>query len=118
MKKVKSVCVYCGTGSKVDEAYRTAAFTLGGLLARSLDGYDVLDAKSFRMRFKEPFGFVLEALSEPYHGGDTPPAAGTFACAVSNTVNGKRLDEPAATFPTTDAALAGGLERLRTVLGW
>lgn len=24
-------------------------------------------------------GFVLEALSEPYHGGDTAPASGTFA---------------------------------------
>ena len=24
-------------------------------------------------------GFSLEGLSEPYHGGDTPPAAGTFA---------------------------------------
>lgn len=34
MKKVKSVCVYCGTGSKVDDAYRTAAFAMGGLLAK------------------------------------------------------------------------------------
>ncbi len=38
---------------------------LGGLLARNLDGYDALDAKSFRMRFKESFGFVLEALGKP-----------------------------------------------------
>ena len=46
------------------------------------------------------------------------PAAGKFACAVSNTVNGKRLDDPQATYPDSAAALAGGLEQLRTALGW
>jgi uncharacterized protein (TIGR00730 family) len=34
MRKVKSVCVYCGTGSKVDEVYKMAARALGELLAR------------------------------------------------------------------------------------
>lgn len=34
MKKVKSICVYCGTGAKVDEAYRAAATGLGALLAK------------------------------------------------------------------------------------
>ena len=46
------------------------------------------------------------------------PAAGTFACTVSNTVNGKRLDDTAATYPTADAALVGGLDQLRNKLGW
>jgi hypothetical protein len=46
------------------------------------------------------------------------PAVGKFACAVSATVNGKRYDDPAATFPTPDAALDGGLEQLRNALGW
>ncbi|WP_439625091.1 hypothetical protein [Gemmata sp.] len=61
--------------------------------------------------------FVLVG-GQPLYKLEVRPAAGTFACAVSNTVNGKRLDDPAAAFPTADAALAGGLERLRTVLGW
>ena len=55
---------------------------------------------------------------QPLYKLEVRPAAGAFACAVSNTVNGKRLDEPAATFPTAAAALAGGLDRLRAVLGW
>ena len=33
MRKIKSVCVYCGTGTKVDQAYKDATATLGRLLA-------------------------------------------------------------------------------------
>lgn len=46
------------------------------------------------------------------------PAAGKFECAVQQSVNGKRLDDPAATYPTAEAALVGGLEQLRAALGW
>jgi hypothetical protein len=45
------------------------------------------------------------------------PANGQFTCAVMQTVSGKRLDK-ATTFPTADAALAGGLAELRDALGW
>jgi hypothetical protein len=48
---------------------------------------------------------------------DVRPAAGQFACAVTQTINGRRLDE-ATTYPTADAALAGGLDQLRAKLGW
>ena len=37
---------------------------------------------------------------------------------VSNTVNGKRLDDATTTYPSPDAALAGGLDQLRNALGW
>jgi hypothetical protein len=45
------------------------------------------------------------------------PAKGKFACVVTQTNNGKRLDK-GADFPTADAALAGGLSDLREALGW
>ncbi len=45
------------------------------------------------------------------------PAAGRFACVVSQMDNGKRIDT-GATFPTVDEALSGGLEGLRGKLGW
>lgn len=54
----------------------------------------------------------------PLYKLEVRPAAGTFACAVSNTVNGKRLDDTATTYPTAEAALAGGLDQLRNKLGW
>jgi len=54
----------------------------------------------------------------PQYKLEVRPATGTFACAVSNTVNGKRLDDTATTYPTADAALAGGLDQLRAKLGW
>jgi hypothetical protein len=46
------------------------------------------------------------------------PAAGRHACAVADTVNGRRLDQGTATYDTEDAALRGGLEELRAALGW
>jgi hypothetical protein len=61
--------------------------------------------------------FVLVG-GKPLYKLEVRPAVGKVACAVSNTVNGKRLDDPKATYPTEDAALAGGLEQLRSALGW
>ena len=55
---------------------------------------------------------------QPLYKLEVRPAKSTFACAVSNTVNGKRLDDTAATYPTADAALVGGLDQLRNRLGW
>lgn len=59
---------------------------------------------------------VLEG--NPLYRLDVRPATGTFACAVSSTVNGKRLDDTATAYPTAEAALAGGLDQLRNALGW
>ena len=53
----------------------------------------------------------------PEYRLDVRPAVGTFACAVTQTVSGKQLAD-ATTYPTADAALAGGLDQLRARLGW
>jgi hypothetical protein len=45
------------------------------------------------------------------------PAGGKFACAVTQTINGRRLDK-GGTFPSVDEAVRGGLEDLRQALGW
>ena len=55
---------------------------------------------------------------DPLYKLEVRPAAGKFACAVSSTVNGKRHEDPKATYPDAPAALAGGLDLLRTALGW
>jgi hypothetical protein len=53
----------------------------------------------------------------PQYRLDVLPAGGGFTCAITQTVNGHRLDD-GATHPTAEAALAGGLEQLRNALGW
>ena len=45
------------------------------------------------------------------------PAKGKFACRISETINGRRLDGEAI-YPTSADALRGGLEELRGKLGW
>lgn len=45
------------------------------------------------------------------------PAAGKFSCAVTRTNSGRRF-AGGAIYPDSAAALAGGLENLRTSLGW
>ena len=45
------------------------------------------------------------------------PTKGKFACRISETINGRRLDGEAI-FPTNEEALRGGLEVLRGKLGW
>jgi hypothetical protein len=54
----------------------------------------------------------------PQYKLEVRPAEGQFACAVTSTVNGKRHDDPKAVYPDAAAALAGGLDQLRTALGW
>ncbi len=45
------------------------------------------------------------------------PAAGRHECSIMKGVSGKRIDK-AATYPTAEEALRGGLEELRNLLGW
>ena len=45
------------------------------------------------------------------------PAGGAFTCALTQTNNGKRLDS-GVKYPSRDSALRGGLQELRTKLGW
>ena len=45
------------------------------------------------------------------------PAGGQFTCEVAQTINGRRLDG-GRIYPTLEEAVRGGLEELRTALGW
>jgi hypothetical protein len=54
----------------------------------------------------------------PLYKLEVRPAGGKFACAVSQTNNGKRYDDPKAMYADAPAALAGGLDQLRNALGW
>ena len=54
---------------------------------------------------------------EPQYRLDTLPAKGQSTCAIVQTNNSRRLDG-GKIYATADAALAGGLEELRTFLGW
>jgi len=56
--------------------------------------------------------------NRPEYKLESRPANGKFTCPVTYTVNGKAIDDAKETYPTADAALAGGLERLRATLGW
>jgi hypothetical protein len=54
---------------------------------------------------------------EPLWRLDVVPAKGQFSATIVQTNNGKRLDEGKICL-SRDAALASGLEELRTKLGW
>jgi hypothetical protein len=54
----------------------------------------------------------------PLYKLEVRPAAGRFACAITNSANGHRLDDPAIRYDSFEAAIAGGLEQLRERLGW
>jgi hypothetical protein len=45
------------------------------------------------------------------------PAKGKFACRITQTNNGHRLDKDA-TYTTPAEAIEGGLSQLRETLGW
>jgi hypothetical protein len=55
---------------------------------------------------------------EPLYKLEVRPAAGRYTCTVTETANGRRLDDGAAIYTSFDEALAGGLEQLRAKLGW
>jgi hypothetical protein len=53
----------------------------------------------------------------PQYRLDVIPAKGRFTCAVTQSVNGKRLD-PGTDHVTAEEALQAGLHKLREALGW
>jgi hypothetical protein len=61
--------------------------------------------------------WIVWISEEPQYRLVPVPAAGKFACDVTQTVNGRRL-EGKETYPSLDAAVQGGLEDLRRALGW
>lgn len=61
--------------------------------------------------------FVLIGNDAKYKLTPTP-AGGRHACAVADTVNGRRLDKGTETYDSETKALHGGLDELRKVLGW
>jgi hypothetical protein len=61
--------------------------------------------------------FVLVG-GQPLYKLEVRPTSGKFACAISNTVNGKRLDDATTIYPSASEALVGGLNQLRAKLGW
>jgi hypothetical protein len=54
---------------------------------------------------------------QPHYRLDVRPAGGKYTCAVTQTENGRRLDAQA-TFNSIETALEGGLNDLRSKLGW
>lgn len=61
--------------------------------------------------------WLLTLGGHPMHRLFATTAQGQFACVVTQSNNGQRF-ESGKLYPTTEAALAGGLEELRTTLGW
>ncbi len=47
----------------------------------------------------------------------TVPVGGKYGCAITQTINGKRI-ESTAIADTPERAIQGGLEDLRKALGW
>ncbi len=56
--------------------------------------------------------------THPLYRLEVRPAEGKFVCAISLTNNGRRLDDPKVAYADSSAALTGGLDQLRNVLGW
>jgi hypothetical protein len=72
---------------------------------------------SLRRGLKETVRLVMLG-SEPQYRLTALPAAGEkHTCAVTQTVNGRRLDK-GEVYGSVDEALQGGLETLRQALGW
>ncbi len=61
--------------------------------------------------------WIVILAGEPMYRLFATTACGQFTCAITQTNNGHRLDG-GKTYPSIDAALAGGLEELREKLGW
>ena len=65
---------------------------------------------------REEIVFVMLS-NQPSYRLEVCPAQGQHICSVVQTNNGKRLDD-ATTYATVGGAMMGGLEQLRTKLGW
>jgi hypothetical protein len=55
--------------------------------------------------------------NEPQYLLMPTPAEGKFACRITQTINGNRLDG-GTVYASPEAALRGGLDELRQKLGW
>ena len=77
----------------------------------------ILRAGSLKPGVRPETQFVLVG-GQPLYKLEVRPATGKFTCAISNTVNGKRLDDGTITYPGTQEAFTGGLDQLRAKLGW
>jgi len=75
--------------------------THGGELRPSKDGH------SYMVYFSGQPQYMLEPM----------PANGKLYCRVTQTINGKRLDGKGR-YANSNEALHGGLEDLRSALGW
>lgn len=76
-----------------------------------------LRAGSLKPGVRPETHFVLVG-GQPLYKLEVRPAVGKFTCAISSTVNGKRLDDGTTTYPNAQEAFAGGLDQLRVKLGW
>lgn len=55
---------------------------------------------------------------QPLYRLEVRPARDQYECAVVDMTNGRRLDNPRSVYATPEQALHGGLEQLRSYLGW
>jgi len=65
------------------------------------------DPRSCAVYFAGSLQYVLLAV----------PARGQFTCRITQTINGRRLDN-GKTYAGVEEALRGGLDELREALGW
>jgi hypothetical protein len=71
-------------------------------------------------RFEEstiPGIWLVHLNNDPQYRLIPVPAASKFACDIIQTTGGKKLGNNEI-YPTLEDALRGGLEHLRSVLGW
>lgn len=54
----------------------------------------------------------------PQYKLEVRPAGAAYTCYVLQSNNGRRVDDATASYPSADAARAGGLDQLRAALGW
>ncbi|HTU22379.1 MAG TPA: hypothetical protein VMG10_30345 [Gemmataceae bacterium] len=66
---------------------------------------------------KDGASWLVYLDKEPQYLLMAVPVKGQLGCRITQTINGRRLDE-GATYPSVEAALQGGLEELRKALGW
>jgi hypothetical protein len=66
---------------------------------------------------KDGHSLTVYFAGEPQYLLEPVPAKGKFACRVSQTINGKRLDR-GDVWASQEEAFRGGLEDLRDALGW
>lgn len=76
-----------------------------------------LHAGSLKPGVRPETRFILIG-GQPLYKLEVRPAGGKQECAISNTVNGKRLDDPGTLYSSVPEAFNGGLEQLRAKLGW